>query len=820
MLEKIKSIFMGKEAPQQRVRAEIPILDTDPDRGLTGAQAAHRREGGWSAGEPVPPGKSEREIVLDHCFTFFNLIFVVMGLLLLIAGSSILNMGFLLVAVINTVIGIVQQIRAKRAVDKLSLLNERPVRVLRDGRLTALPPEELVRDDIVEYAPGDTVPADGLLRTGEFQVDESLITGEADPVTKRAGDNIVSGSLILSGHGRVRLTAVGSDAFAAKLAAEAKANPAATKSEMMRSLDKLIRVIGFLLLPVGIALFCQELFALKMTFRESTEGTVAALVGMIPEGLYLLTSIAMAASSLKLSRSDVLVQDLNCIESLARVDILCVDKTGTITEPTMEVQDLVPLGGAGHEELEQILAALFTGFTPDNDTGRAMAELYGRESNWKCTRRIPFSPQYKWSGGEFAGHGAYVVGAPEFLLGDRFSEVARDVETWMADGCRVLLVAGYDGAPIPGALEPEKLSPLALVLLSSRLRRDARETFAYFAAQGVSIRVISGDSGRAASIVAGRAGIAGADRYIDATALKTELDYARAVRKTVVFGRVTPEQKKYLIAAMQAQGHTVAMTGDGVNDLLAMKQADCSVAMASGVSSASQVASLVLLKSDFSSMPRIVGEGRRVINNIQRASALFLVKNIFSLLLTLICLITGWAYPLIPIHLTVVAALTIGAPSFFLALEPNYTRIKGRFLPTVLRRAFPGGLTNVVLVCIAMAFRTVLDLDSQQIGTIAAVCLAAVGMLVLTGVCYPFDKFRAWLCAVMGVALVGCFTLLGGILGFSTGTAQSNLLLVAMLIMAPTVYFAMLWLFDQGDKLWDRWQLYLRNRRNRPRRKK
>ncbi len=796
-------------------RQEIAPVKAGPEQGLSSQQVRERRDGGWSAGAPVPPGSSKKEIVFAHCFTFFNLIFAVMGLFLLIAGSSILNMGFVVVALINTVIGIVQSLRAKAALDKLALLSLRPVRVIRDGRAEEIDPGDLVRDDIAEYAPGDTVPADGVLCTGQLQVDESLITGESNPVNKLPGDDMVSGSFVLSGHGRARLTAVGQDSYAARLAAEARANPKAGKSEMMRSLDKLIRFIGISLIPVGIILFCQEMFILKISFRESTEHTVAALVGMIPEGLYLLTSIALAASALKLSRRGVLVQDMSCIEALARADILCVDKTGTITEPEVEVQELLPLTDIGPEALEEILAALFTGFRPDNDTGRAMAELYGRESNWSCTRRIPFSSETKWSGGVFAGHGAFVAGAPEYILGSRFRELEEEVERYTAEGCRVLLIAAYDGEPLRSGLDPEAVNPLALALLSSRLREGVRETLSYFAQQGVSVRVISGDSARAASMIACRAGIPEGEKYLDARSLETEQDYLRAVQEYAVFGRVTPEQKKKLIAAMQSRGHTVAMTGDGVNDLLAMKQADCSIAMASGVQSACQVASMVLVRSDFSAMPGIVGEGRRVINNIQRAASLFLVKNIFSLVMALLCLVTGWAYPLIPIHLTVVAALTIGVPSFFLALEPNYSRVKGRFLPTVLRRAFPGGLTNVILVGIAMAFRPVLELTGPQMGTITAACLAAVGMLVLVGVCRPFGKFRIALCAAMGVALVGCFTLLGGFLGFETGSTRSDLVLLVTLIMAPTVYMAVMWLFDRGDRLWETVKLRWRNREKR-----
>ena len=790
-----------KEAPVIRQRLPLDVIRADAETGLTEAEVRQRNEAGWVAGAPTPAGLTEKEILLRRTFTFFNLIFVVLALMLLIGGSSILNMGFLLVAAINTAIGIIQEIRAKRSVDKLSLLSMRPVRVIRGGRKMEIRSEYLVRDDIAEFHPGDQIPADGILRSGEMQVDESLLTGESDAVTKKVGDELFSGSFVLTGHGRMQLTAVGDDAYAAKIAAEAKSNPKASKSEMMRMLDKLIKVIGIALIPVGVALLCQELFILKLSLRETVEGTVAALVGMIPEGLYLLTSIAMAASAIKLGQEKVLVQDMNCIESLARVDVLCVDKTGTITEPKMEVHDLIPLTETSHEELEEILAALYSGFEPDNDTGRAMAELYGRESVWQCSRRIPFSPKYKWSGGEFKDHGAYLAGAPEFILGSRIAEIQNSVDLWTGEGCRVLLVAAYGGRLSPDGLDAGKVTPLALVLLHSPLRPDAKETFDYFKKQGVAVKVISGDNARTASKVAQRADIPGAEQYVDAISLLSDEDYAEAVQKYTVFGRVTPEQKRRLIAAMQAQGHTVAMTGDGVNDLLAMKQADCSVAMASGAQAASQVASLVLLNSDFGGMPRIVGEGRRVINNIQRAAALFLVKNIFSALLALISLITAWPYPLIPVHLTLVASLTIGIPSFFLAMEPNYERVSGKFLRNVFRRALPGGLTNVFLVTVAQVFRQVLDLSPEQTATISAAILGAVGLLVLLQVCQPFDKFRRIVWIGCAVCLVGAFFLLDGLLGFETGTLQSDLVLGVMLIMTPTVFFAIQYLFDQAELL-------------------
>ena len=780
---------------------EIGVLSTHPDAGLTSEQAAQRTP----AGARKPVGKSEQEILLTHCFTFFNLIFVVLGAMLLLSGSTVMNMGFLMVALINTVIGIVQEIRAKRAVDKLTLVAERPVTVIRDGKKQELFPETIVRDDIAEFAQGDTLCADGVLRSGELWVDESLLTGEADAVEKQPGDTLKSGSVVLAGRGRVQLTAVGADAFAARLSREAKENHKAKKSEMMRSLDRLIFVVGILLVPVGAILFHQEYFVLQLSFRDSVEGTVAALVGMIPEGLYLLTSIAMAASSLKLSRDRVLVQDLSCIESLARVDVLCVDKTGTITEPDMEVEHLIPLTGAQPEYLEAILNAMYGTVEPDNATARAIHELFAGDSDWVCKKRVPFSPENKWSAAVFETAGAFLVGAPEFILKSRVEAYRERIAEWTERGSRVLLLAQYRGDPKPGKLDPEAVEPLALVVLSSRIRENARETFEYFAQQDVTVLVLSGDDPKTASQVAQRAGIPGGERYIDTTSLDIDSDYAHAVRENVVFGRVTPDQKRRLIAALQAQGHTVAMTGDGVNDLLAMKQADCSVAMASGAQAASQLASLVLLESDFAAMPGIVAEGRRVINNIQRAATLFLVKNIFSLFLTLVSLFTDWPYPLQPVHLTVISALTIGIPSFFLAMEPNYERLRNRhFLRGVLRRAFPGGLTNVFAVLLCQAFMQVFDLPADPIATVCAGILAVVGMMVLFQICKPFNRFRILIWCAMLLGLIVVFSFLRPIFELHSGDLQTKLVMLTLMLMTPTVYLLMLYTFDYGEKLYRR----------------
>lgn len=788
---------------------QLPVPEVTPETGLTEQQVQHRLMTGQGNGAPQGAGLTEQQIIFRNVFTFFNLVFLVLAVVLLIGGSSVKNMTFLLVVITNTVIGCVQEIRSKRAVDKLTLVAAQHIRTMRDGKLVQVRSDLLVRSDIVEFGPGDQICADGIVRSGGLQVNESLITGEADAISKEPGDELMSGSFVITGRARVQLTRVGGESFASRLAMEAKANPHAAKSEMMRSLDRLIRVVGVTLIPLGLVLFYQEYKVLELGMRESTEAAVAALIGMIPEGLYLLTSIAMAASAMKLTKRRVLVQDLNCVETLARVDVLCVDKTGTITEPKMELDNIIPLTDDPPEHLERVLKALYSDTEADNDTARAVQELFDSSSGWECTRRIPFSSAYKWSGGVFRGQGAYLAGAPEMILGSRYAAMKDKIEPWTSTGYRVLLVCAYNGELEPGRLLPDLVIPLAMVLLTSRIRSQAPDTFRYFAQQGVTIKVISGDNPATVSAVAARAGIANADRYIEAARLKTFEDYLDAVENYTVFGRVTPDQKKLLIKALKQRGHTVAMTGDGVNDVLAMREADCGIAMASGAQAASQVAQLVLLDSDFSVMPGIVGEGRRVINNIQRAATLFLVKNIFSLGLSLLSFFTNWPYPLVPLHLSVISSLTIGVPSFFLAMEPNYERVSGHFLRGVLRRAFPGGLTNIFVVLMAQAFMTVFDLSLEETSTVCAAILGVVGLQVLFQVCKPFDKFRVAIWWAMAAGLAVCFTLFNEFLDLRTGSVQTALVMFTLIIMSPTVFFAMQRIFDWGDKaaVWIRGRL-------------
>ena len=786
--------------PHLRVYRQIPMLQADPAEGLSPQETKLRQSNGLSNIMPPSNTKSEGQIIKENVLTFFNLIFLVLALCLCLVGSF-KNLMFLLVAVANTVVGSFQEIRAKRAVDKLTLVAAGTAKAIRSGQRISVRTDQLVRDDIVEFAAGDQICADAVVRDGQLQVNESLLTGEADAILKNPGDTLKSGSFVISGRARVQLTHVGSESYAAKLAAEARRNVRSTKSEMMLSLTKLITVVGIALIPLGIILFLRHFLSVfqGLPLRDSVESTVSALIGMIPEGLYLLTSVAIAASCLKLSRKRVLVQDMNCIETLAHVDVLCVDKTGTITEPTMEVTDVYPLNSErfSYDDIEKILAAFYHGEEPDNETARAMGQQFAGETTWRAVKRMAFSSSTKWSGADFGENGRYVVGAPEFIMGDRYDSIRSEAEPWSERGCRVLLLAAYDTAFDDGPLQSAHVAPIALVFLSNLLRPDAQETFRYFASQGVSVRVISGDNPITVAQVAARAGIENADRYVDATTLSTEQDFEEAVKYYTVFGRVTPEQKRYLVRAFQKQGHTVAMTGDGVNDVLALKDANCGIAMASGSQAASQVAQIVLLNSQFSAMPAIVAEGRRVINNIQRAASLFLVKNIFSFALTLLLLFIDMPYPLLPIQLSLISTFTIGIPSFFLALEPNYARVEGKFMRNVIRRAMPGGLTNLTIVLLAGFFTSTFGLSNEQLNTICVWVMSAVGLVTLYHVSVPFTRLRLAVLAAMTAAMLFSLLVIPAFFDLPALNASSALILVTLLLACPTVMRFFRVIFDK-----------------------
>jgi len=764
----------------------------DPQMGLTTAQASELLEQGMGNEAPASNAKSTRQIVRENTLTFFNLVFVVLAALLVLVGDF-KDMTFLVIAVVNSAIGIIQQLRSRATLEKLSLISEARVKVVRDGQLGTVPVHKLVREDIVELGAGDQIPADGPVMSGQVTVNEALITGEADPITKDVGDELLSGSFVVSGKCRARLDRVGSSSYAARLSLEAKANQGVGRSEMMKSLDKLIRFIGFALIPIGAALFYNELMVQGNEFPEAVPAVVAALIGMIPEGLYLLTSVALAVSVMRLAKRQTLVHELAAVETLAHVDVLCVDKTGTITQPEMTVQEVVPLDEdrCPAAKVEEIFNAYYQAMDADNDTARAMAERFNKSSLWQVERTVPFTSANKWSAVVFKSYGAYVVGAPEFIMKARYADLEHMVAPYQEQGSRVLLLAKCANAPtmdggIIGAVEP-----LALAVIRNPIREEAPKTFQYFAQQGVAVKVISGDNPSTVSSVAVQAGIAGAERYVDAATLKEPGDYARAVRDYNVFGRVTPDQKRKLVKALQKAGHTVAMTGDGVNDVLALKDADCGIAMASGSEAACQVAQVVLLDSNFASMPEVVQEGRRVINNIQRAAALYLVKNIMSLFLSIINLFAGFPYPFVPIQLTLISALTIGAPSFVLALEPNHEIVKGHFMTNVLRRALPGGLTNVLLIVGIELFTFAFDFERVTLSTLATVIMGEVGLLVLYYISKPLDWKRWTLLGVMSAAFVIAVLGLGAIFDLSPLDFQSGLVIVVFLMLTPSVIFVL-----------------------------
>jgi cation-transporting ATPase E len=785
------------------LRAPLPVVEAAPEEGLTKDQVLERQKGGWSNVSVSGPTRTEGQIVKENVFTFFNLIFAVLAAALIAVGSY-RDATFIFIAIANTAIGIFQELRSKRTIDKLKLLAAPRSKVIRAGMEMEVPTDHMVRDDIALFSAGDQVTADAILRAGTVMVNESMITGEAEPQERGPGGKLRSGSFIVSGSCRAQLTAVGADSYAARLTLEAKKGVTAGQSEMMASLTKLIRFIGFALIPIGAILFWKQYFVLDLGLRQAVTATVAALIGMIPEGLYLLTSVALAVSMIRLAQKKTLAQDMNCIETLARVDVLCVDKTGTITQPEMTVQDLILLDEEEYprDSVEEAVSALFAALDPDNETGKAMAARFDKKVSWACSARVPFSSAYKYSAAVFSPQGAFVAGAPEFVMGERYADLRETVEPFQAKGYRVLLLAGYAGVPdgkIP--LDGRKVRPMALALLSNRIRPEAPDTFAYFAQQGVAVKVISGDNPMTVAEVARQAGVENGERWVDAATLQTDEDIFRAAGEYTVFGRVTPGQKRKLVKALQKQGHTVAMTGDGVNDVLALKDADCGIAMASGSDAACHAAQLVLLDSNFACLPQVVAEGRRVINNIQRSASLYLVKNIFSFCLSLLTIFVDMPYPLVPIQLSLISALTIGVPSFFLALEPNKSRVHGAFLPNVLREAFPGGLTDLIVILGIQAFAFAFDFSTQSLSTLSALCVAFIGLLVLYQVCKPFDAKRRVLWALVAAAMVFCVVFLRDFFSLSTLNLQENLVLAVFLALCWPIMRFILNLFHRTRRL-------------------
>lgn len=757
--------------------------------GLSSAEAEERRAAGLGNTKPAPATGTVGAIIRHNCLTYFNILFLLLGLCVALVRSW-LDMTFLGVIFFNTVIGLVQELRSKRKLDKLEILTAPRVEVLRDGRMKSVEASELVQGDVVRFTGGTQICADALVLEGSLSVNEALITGEADEIPKKAGDTLLSGSFAVSGSCTARLTAVGGASFAAKLTQEAGKNGGPKQPEMMRSLSRLVKVIGFVVVPLGAVLFLKERLWLQRDMQTAVTSTVAAVIGMIPEGLYLLTSLALMAGILRLLRRKTLCHDLASIETLARVDTLCVDKTGTITEPKMTVETLVSLDRSRfpEEELKQLLSDYAAAFPPENETMLAVQRRFQKTVRRRPKKTLSFTSARKFGGVQFEEGECWLLGAGEFLLGERYESYRETVGEWAEKGCRVLMLVRC-GGELSETPEGQR-TPAALVLLSNKIRPEAPDTFRYFAEQGVCVRVISGDNPVAVSEIARRAGIADSERCVDASTLKDDAAIEAAALRYTVFGRVTPEQKRKLISAMQKAGHTVAMTGDGINDVLALKTADCGIALASGSSAACQVASVVLLNSDFSSMPGVVREGRRVINNIQRSASLYLVKNIFSFFLALITLAFTLPYPFSPAGLSIVNALTIGIPSFILAMEPNNSRVEGRFIPNVIYQALPAAFTDLFLILGVLLFYYWFGLPTEGMKTVATGVMGIVGLWMVDRVSRPYTKLRKALIIVISAAFAAAFLFFKPYFTLLPLSRQELLILIVFgLLVHPTMKF-------------------------------
>ena len=770
---------------QKPEREMIERKMADPQTGLTSVDVQIRTDKGWTNAATPPPSKTIKEIIKSNVLTYFNLIFVILAILLVVAGS-IRNLTFLPVIIGNTLIGIIQEVRAKKVLDEMTMLNAPKARVLREGAESVINAEALVIDDLVRFKAGNQIPADGVVVEGEVRVNESLLTGEADEIVKKPGDALLSGSFIVSGEVLARLTAVGDDAYISGLTLKAKSMQEGEQSEMIRSLDKLVRGVGIAIVPIGIILFYQAYSVQGAGFSKSITGMVAAVLGMIPEGLYLLTSVALAVSSIKLAQKKVLLHDMKCIETLARVDVLCADKTGTITDNTMTVKGFKAEGAMTKDEMEVLLGDFAKAQASDNVTMETLKAAFKKTSERKVTHKTGFNSVSKYSSVTFEDIGTIVLGAPEMILPKTCGDFEETIQNATGKGLRVLGLVKTD-APLDGKPVSKDGEIVGFVFLANKIRPEAPDTFRYFAGQGVDIKVISGDNPLTVSRVASEAGIRGAENFVDARTLDSDTKISEALRTHTVFGRVTPDKKRDMVRLLKQDGHTVAMTGDGVNDVLALKDADCSIAMASGSDAACQAAQIVLLESDFSKMPEVVLEGRQVVNNIERSASLFLVKNIFSFLMAIFSLLFVIKYPLEPSQISLISAFTIGVPGFFLAMEPNPRRIEGRFLTNVFLKALPAGLTDLFAVGALVLFGIVFNVSPEDISTAATMLLAIVGFMILYDISKPMNALRISVFALCLGGLIACSFLFNNWFSLHSMSKQSLMLFVVFSIATEPV---------------------------------
>ena len=783
--------------------------------GLSDAEVAQRVADGKTNDVPTRAARSVSDIVQGNVFTRINAILGVL-LIIVLSTGSVINGAFGLLIIANSAIGIIQELRAKQTLDKLAIVGQTKPLVRRQSGAKALMPSEVVLDDIIELGPGDQIVVDGeIVEETNLEVDESLLTGEADSIAKDAGDKVMSGSFVVAGSGAYRATKVGREAYAAKLAAEAS-KFTLVDSELRSGINKILQFITYLLIPAGLLVIYTQLFTTDVGWREAVLRMVGALVPMVPEGLVLMTSIAFAVGVVRLGRRQCLVNELPAIEGLARVDMVCADKTGTLTENGMRVSDVEPLseGSVG-----DVLAQLASDDARPNASMQAIAEAYKMPPGWTATTTAPFKSATKWSGASYGEHGNWVIGAPDVLL-EPASPAAAEAEQIGSLGLRVLLLGSSD-LPVDHPDAPGAVTPVALVVLEQRVRPDARDTLDYFASQKVSIKVISGDNAVSVGAVAGSLGLHG--ETMDARQLPDQPEQlADTLEEYTTFGRVRPDQKRAMVHALQSRGHTVAMTGDGVNDVLALKDADIGVAMGSGSSASRAVAQIVLLDNKFATLPYVVGEGRRVIGNIERVSNLFLTKTVYSVLLAILVGLAGLAskifgsdpllFPFQPIHVTIAAWFTIGIPAFILSLAPNRERAHGGFVRRVMTSALPSGLVvgaaTFASYLAAYQGREASATQQTQASTAALITLLVTAVWVLAVVARPYEWWRVALVALSGLAYVVIFSIPLAQKAFMLDT--SNLVITSMALgigLVGAAAIELIW-WVQGRILGERRRLW------------
>lgn len=768
---------------------EIVRYNPDCNSGLSIDQINQRKKDNLVNNDTTVPTKTIPRIFFENIVTLFNILNILLAIAILCVGSY-KNLLFMGVIICNTLIGTFQEIRAKKAVDKLSLISSTKVNVVRNSKIEHIPIKELVLDDIVYLKNGNQIVSDCIVVDGKCEVNESLLTGESDPITKKKGDMLLSGSFIVSGSCKAKIEHIGNQNYAAKISNDAKYIKK-VNSEIMYTLNLIIKIISFIIIPLGIMLFYKQFNIVESnTYQNAVVHTVAALIGMIPEGLILLTSTVLAVGVIRLSKQKVLVQELYCIETLARVDTLCLDKTGTITDGNMEVINTVEIDKSFSNKINEIMSSMVHALNDNNPTFNAIRDKFGNKKVYDAIKSVPFSSEKKWSGVYFKNEGSFILGAAEFILNNNTAEIEDELKEYASKN-RVLILA-HSNNDFNGEDIPKDTYPIAFIIINDKIRKQAKETLKYFKEQGVDIKIISGDNVLTVSNVAKAAGLDNADNYIDATTLENDEDLKQAAQKYSVFGRVTPQQKKKLIVALKDQGHTVAMTGDGVNDVLALKEADCSVAMASGSDAARNVSQLVLLNSCFDSMPKVVAEGRRSINNIQRSASLFLVKTLYSLLLSILFIFINMPYPFMPIQMTLISMFTIGIPSFILALEPNNERIKGNFFINIISKSIPAAISVVLNILSVILATNIFKLSIEEFLTISVILTGYTGLLLLFKISLPLNNIRKVLIILMSSGFAAGIIFGREIFSLALLNAKSLFILMFLLILSTVIFICAL----------------------------